>query len=125
MHLAKRGVNEMRYSTATLSTYFQRWGSYLSSPHRSPLPHYTSSALTGALRPSFPRGEEKSRGDRFSALSCLNSAKHVHKKPAACFHNAAGGLIVSFFLGDAHCRKETAINYSIGWQTVSAFVDSY
>src|SRR5205807_6082744 len=47
------------------------------------------------------------------------SAKHVHKKPAA--HRAHS--LIFLFLSDAHCRQETAINYSIGWQTVSALVD--
>ena len=61
---------------------------------------------------------------RLLTLSRLNRLNTYIKKPAACFHKAAGGLIVSFFLGDAHCRQETAINYSISWQTVSAFVDA-
>ena len=60
---------------------------------------------------------------RLLTLSRLNRLNTYIKKPAACFHKAAGGLIVSFFLGDAHCRQETAINYSISWQTMSSLID--
>jgi len=47
---------------------------------------------------------------------------HVHQKPAACLHNAAGWCEL-VFLSDAHCRQETAINYSIRWQTMSPLID--
>src|SRR5437660_3235720 len=36
--------------------------------------------------------------------------------------NAAGRCEL-VFLSDAHCRQETAINYSIRWQTMSPLID--
>jgi len=36
--------------------------------------------------------------------------------------NAAGRCEL-VFLSDAHCRQETAINYSISWQTMSPLID--
>ena len=50
------------------------------------------------------------------------TTEHVHQKPAACLHSAAGWCEL-VFLSDAHCRQETAINYSISWQTMSPLID--
>src|SRR5437879_4199024 len=50
------------------------------------------------------------------------TTEHVHQKPGACLHNAAGRCEL-VFLSDAHCRQETAINYSISWQTMSPLID--
>jgi hypothetical protein len=50
------------------------------------------------------------------------TTEHVHQKPAACLHDAAGWCEL-VFLSDAHCRQETAINYSIRWQTMSPLID--
>ena len=36
--------------------------------------------------------------------------------------NAAGRCEL-VFLSDAHCRQETAVNYSISWQTMSPLID--
>jgi hypothetical protein len=56
------------------------------------------------------------------AFVLKGAAEHVHKKPAACLHNAAGWCEL-VFLSDAHCRQETGINYSISWQTMSPLKD--
>jgi hypothetical protein len=44
------------------------------------------------------------------------------KKLAACLHNAARWCDL-IFLSDPHCRQESAINYSISWQTMSPLID--
>ena len=69
--------------------------------------------------PLAPRAREEAVSVRVRAKT---TAEHVHQEPAACLHNAAGRCEL-VFLSDAHCRQETAINYSISWQTMSPLVD--
>ncbi len=69
--------------------------------------------------PLAPRAREEAVSVRVRAKT---TTEHVHQKPAACLHNAAGWCEL-VFLSDAHCRQETAINYSISWQTMSLLID--
>ena len=46
---------------------------------------------------------------------------YINSRRLVCT-NAAGRCEL-VFLSDAHCRQETAINYSIRWQTMSPLID--
>ena len=55
----------------------------------------------------------------FVAKQLLNM--YIKSRRLVCT-NAAGRCEL-VFLSDAHCRQETAVNYSISWQTMSPLID--
>jgi len=83
------------------------------------LPHSKMGISVSDFCSPAPRAREEAVSVRVRAKT---TTEHVHQKPAACLHNAAGWCEL-VFLSDAHCRQETAINYSIRWQTMSLLID--